>query len=557
MTDSAGRAVRPSAASAGRAVRPSAASAGRAVRPSAAERVETPVATLETLALRVLMPSFEGPALPEEWAGLLAEGIGGICLFGSNIGDGSGVPALTAAIHAANPACLIATDEEGGDVTRLHALTGSPVPGPAALGAAHDLDLTRAVGGLVGADCRAAGIDLDLGPIADVNSNPDNPVIGTRSFGSDPGAAAVHVAAWVHGLQETGVAACVKHFPGHGDTGEDSHLALPVLDAPLETLRERELLPFAAAVAAGARTVMTSHIVVPALDPELPGTLSPAVLGLLRHELGFEGVIVSDALDMAGASASRGIPAAAVLSLAAGADLLCIGPDKPAALVREIQAAIVASAEDGRLPLARLEDAAARVAALAAEVRGLDTPSPSGSDGSTSGGAAGRATSAGRAVRPPASAGRAVRPPAAERVETPVADRTLADRLLAAATKALIVEGDLPDLAGATVISIATTANIAVGDVPWGLSPDAVVRPGEPLPSATGPLVVQVRDAHRRPEVGAMLEALAESGVTLVVVEWGWPGPRQGSFARICTRGYSRPGAEAVTELLRKAGWDR
>jgi beta-N-acetylhexosaminidase len=481
-----------------------------------------------TLALHVVMPSFEGPTLPGDWADLLAEGVGGICLFGSNIGDGSGVPALTAAIHAANPACLVGCDEEGGDVTRLHALTGSPVLGPAALGAAHDLDLTRAVGGLVGADCRAAGIDLDLGPIADVNSNPDNPVIGTRSFGADAGEAATHVAAWVHGLQDAGVAACVKHFPGHGDTGEDSHLALPVLDVSLETLRERELLPFAAAIAAGARTVMTSHIVVPALDPELPGTLSPAVLGLLRDELGFEGVIVSDALDMAGASASRGIPAAAVLSLAAGADLLCIGPDKPLALVREIQATIVAAVSDGRLPLARLEDAAARVTELAAEVRGLDAPAA-------------------------ASAGRAVGPPAAERVETPVADRPLADRLLAAAAKALIVEGPLPDLAGATVVSIETAANIAVGDVPWGLVPDVVVRPGDELPAGR-PLIVQVRDAHRRPDVGAMLDT---SDDTIVVVEWGWPGPRHGSLARICTRGYSRPGAEAVTELLRKAGWDR
>ena len=281
--------------------------------------------TIENQSLRVLMPSFEGPVLTEEWAALLREGLAGICLFGSNIGDGSGVPALTAAIHEANPACVIALDEEGGDVTRLHALAGSPVLGPAQLGAVHDLTLTRVVGGLVGADLVAAGIDLNLAPVADVNSNPDNPVIGTRSFGSDAGAAASHVAAWVHGLQDAGVAACVKHFPGHGDTGEDSHLALPVLDVSVETLHRRELLPFAAAV-------------------------------------------VSDALDMAGASASRGIPEAAVLSLVAGADFLCIGPDKPATLVRDIQTAITAAVDDGRLPLARLEDAAARVAALSVPV---------------------------------------------------------------------------------------------------------------------------------------------------------------------------------------------
>jgi len=396
------------------------------------------------------------------------------------------------------------------------------VLGAAALGAVHDVDLTRAVGGLVGADLRAAGIDLDLAPVADVNSNPDNPVIGTRSFGSDPGITATHVAAWVRGLQDSGVAACVKHFPGHGDTGEDSHLALPVLDVPLGTLHERELLPFAAGVAAGTRTVMTSHIVVPALDPELPATLSAKVLGLLRDRLGFDGVIVSDALDMAGASAGRGIPEAAVLSLAAGADLLCIGPDKPAALVREVQAAIVAAVDGGRLPRERLQEAAARVASLRPP--------------------------------PPPTAGRAARPPAAERVETPRPER----RLVEAASAALVVEGTLPDLADAMIVSIETRANIAVGDVPWGLTPDLTIEPAGPLAAlGSGPVIVQVRDGHRHPDVLATLDVLAEAGLTPVVVEWGWPGPRHGEFARICTRGYSRPGAEAVTQLLRKAGWDR
>ena len=473
--------------------------------------VDPLVEPVETLALRVLMPSFEGPALPEEWAGLLRDGLAGICLFGSNIGDGSGVPALTAAIHDANPACVIALDEEGGDVTRLHALTGSPVLGPAALGAVHDLALTRAVGGLVGADLVAAGIDLDLAPVADVNSNPDNPVIGTRSFGSDPGVAASHVAAWVHGLQDTGVAACVKHFPGHGDTGEDSHLALPVLDVSVETLHQRELLPFAAAVAAGTRTVMTSHIVVPALDPELPATLSPTVLRVLREELNFDGVIVSDALDMAGASASRGIPEAAVLSLAAGADFLCIGPDKPASLVREITAAIAAAVRDGRLPLARLEEAAARVATLRTSYE----------------------------------------------VAVPTTDSNDV-RLRGAAATALIVEGDLPDLTGAMLLSVDTRANIAVGDVPWGLTPDLTVTPGGAVSApGSGPVIVQVRDAHRRPDVADTLDRLSAQGLAPVVVEWGWPGPRHGDYPRICTRGYSRPGAEAVTELLRKAGGDR
>src|SRR5439155_201981 len=137
-----------------------------------------------------------------------------------------------------------------------------------------------------------------------------------------------HSRAWVHGLQSTGVAACAKHFPGHGDTAVDSHLGLPVVEHDLDVLRERELLPFVAAIEAGGAAVMTSHIVLSQLDPGVPATMSRRILtGLLREELGFEGVVVTDALDMAGASATIGIPEAAVRSLAAGADLLCLGSD--------------------------------------------------------------------------------------------------------------------------------------------------------------------------------------------------------------------------------------
>ena len=245
---------------------------------------------------------------------------------------------------------------------------------------------------------------------------------------------------------------------------------------------------------------MTSHIVVPALDPELPATLSAPVLGLLRDRMQYDGVIVSDALDMAGASAGRGIPEAAVLSLAAGADLLCIGPEKPESLVRETQAAIVAAVQSGRLSEERLVEAVARIDRL---LDGLAEPTPYDLD------------------------------PEAQ---------------LDGARRSLTVEGELPDLGGAVVVSVATAANIAVGEVPWGLTPDLTVAPGEALPTDR-PVILQVRDAHRRPEI--VVDGAA------VVIEWGWPGPYDGSAPRICTRGYSRPGAAAVTELLREAGWDR
>ena len=454
---------------------------------------------VDRLALRVLMPAFPGTTLTRDVADLLAEGLGGVCLFASNTAAGpAAVAELTAAIHAAAPYAVVAVDEEGGDVTRLHALDGSPVLGPAALGAAGDLGLTRETGAVIGTGLAAAGIDLDLGPVADVNSDPANPVIGTRSFGAGAGEVAEHVAAWVAGLQGAGVAACAKHFPGHGDTAQDSHLALPTVDVDLPTLWARELAPFVAAVEAGVASVMTSHIVVPAIDDRLPATLSRPVLGLLRDRLGYDGVVVTDALDMAGASAGRGIPEAAVLSLAAGADLLCLGADKDVALVREIQAAVAAAVRSGRLAQARLVDAVERIARM----------------------------------------------PRGHGVATALDEA----RQLEGARRALTVEGELPDLRGAEVVSVATAANIAIGKVPWGLAPDRRVRPGAPV-AGDRPVIVQVRDAHRRPEIVADGAA--------VVVEWGWPGPYSGDAPRICTRGSSRPGAAAVTELLRKAGWDR
>ncbi|WP_205472852.1 glycoside hydrolase family 3 protein [Nocardioides sp. SYSU D00038] len=471
---------------------------------------------LDRLALGVLLPGFAGTTLPDDHAALLAEGLAGACLFGSNTADGPDALArLTASLcEAAGARVVVAVDEEGGDVTRLHATGLSPVLGAAALGAADDLGLTRHTGRAVAAELAAVGVTLDLGPVADVNSRAENPVIGTRSFGTDPARVADHVAAWVEGLQAGGVAACAKHFPGHGDTAQDSHLELPRLDVDETTLLERELVPFAAAVRAGAAAVMTSHVVVEALDPDLPATLSAPVLALLRDRIGHDGVVVSDALDMAGASGDRGIPEAAVLSLAAGADLLCLGPERSAASVREVQHALTVAVAEGRLPEERLRAAAARVARLREGLRPSHQHRPD-----------------------------EVSPDPARQLE--------------GARRATTVDGVLPDLRGARVVSVATTPNIAVGDVPWGLPPDLVVAPGAGLPDdlGPGPLVLQVRDAHRRPDVLGLLATLGDRPA--VVVEWGWPAPWDGALPRICPHGSSGPGVDAVTEIVRKAGWER
>ena len=467
-------------------------------------------ASLNSLALRVLLPSFAGTTVPADVLRLLEEGLGGLCLFGSNTADGpDAVAAYTAVVHSVSPGAVVAVDEEGGDVTRLHVPDGSPVLGPLALGAAGDLALTRAVGRAIGLELAAVGINLDLGPVADVNSNDDNPVIGTRSFGSSASEAAAHVAAWTLGLQSAGVAACAKHFPGHGDTAEDSHLALPVLDVDMPMLAARELVPFVAAIEAGTAAVMTSHVLVPALDAALPATLSAPILGLLRERLGFRGVIVSDALDMAGASAARGIPEAAVLSIAAGADLLCIGADNSVEQLRSIQAALVDAVRAGRLSEERLAEAAEAVARL-----------------------------------PDSSVGGPADP-----AEGPQTNRMVAE----GAARSVTVSGPLPPLAGARVVRVDSAGTIAIGAAPWGLPADGVVAPGSTdLPD--GPLVVQVRDAHRQPDVQA---TLAAAGPGTVVVEWGWPGRRTDDLPTIDARGWSQPGAVAVTDVLRKAGWDR
>ncbi len=383
--------------------------------------------------LTTLLPGFDGTEAPDWVLRRLDEGLGGVCLFGQNIADAGQLRELNTALRAANPLAVVAIDEEGGDVTRLFYDRGAPYPGNALLGRIDDTGLTERVARAVGDALVATGCTVAFAPDVDVNSNADNPVIGVRSFGADPGLAARHAAAWVRGLQSTGVAASAKHFPGHGDTATDSHLALPVVDVPLETLRERELVPFRAAIVAGARTIMTSHILLPRLDAEQPATLSPRIVhGLLRGELGFEGVIVTDALDMQGASGVHGIPEAAVRALAAGCDLLCIGSDNTDAQLDEIVAAIAAAVASGRLPAERVREAAARVRELGASA----PPVPS--------------ASAAAGIEPTHTAEELARIAAAFEVTD-------------AARARLAASGSI-----ATVVRIDTVANIAVGVAPVG-----------------------------------------------------------------------------------------
>lgn len=453
--------------------------------------------------LGVLLPGFRGTTLPTWLRARLESGLAGVCLFGENIVDDRQAAALTAEIRGANPDAVIAVDEEGGDVTRLAATTGSPYPGNAVLGRLDDVQLTARVAGTVASRLATAGVTLNLAPVADVNSNPFNPVIGVRSFGSDADLAARHVAAWTAAHEAVGVATSVKHFPGHGDVAVDSHLDRAVLDIDPELLRSRELAPFRAGIAAGARTVMASHIVVPRIDPTGPATFSAPVLdGLLRGELGFTGVIVSDALDMRGASGEIGIPAAAVRALAAGVDLLCIGTRNMDEQLATIDAAIVAAVGAGALSAARLAQAASRVAGLA---------------------------------RP-------------EVLVASYQDGGLPDAARIAA--AFDVRPGAVPPARARVVQIETAANFAIGAVPWGLAAAGVtvdtVLPGDALP--TGPRVLVGKNNHRHAWVRSLIEAARAAGPTLVV-DMGWPSPDR-SYADVATFGASRAVGAALAEWL-------
>ena len=289
-------------------------------------------ADLRGLALATLFPGFSGSAHPPAWlADLIGQGLGGVVLFGRNVDAGqgdAGVAALTTRLRANRPDLLVAIDEEGGDVTRLDAMTGSELPGSAALGAVDDPFLTRDVAASLGARLRRCGVDVNLAPVADLDVDPQNPIVGVRAFGSDPDLVARHVRAFVEGQQSWRVAATAKHFPGHGATDEDSHVTVPTVWTGADLLDERELAPFRAAISAGVQIVMTAHITVPALDPSRPATLSRTVItGLLRERLGFAGVVMTDGLDMQAISRTVGHREGAVLALDAGVDALCVGGD--------------------------------------------------------------------------------------------------------------------------------------------------------------------------------------------------------------------------------------
>ncbi|MFC3571868.1 glycoside hydrolase family 3 protein [Streptomyces yaanensis] len=479
-------------------------------------------------ALAVLQPGFAGTTAPDWVRRRLGEGLASVALFGRNVEDAAQVTALTAQLRAERDDLLVAIDEESGDVTRIEVRTGSSFPGNHALGAVDDTGLTRGVARELGRRLAGCGVNFDWAPSADVNVNPDNPVIGVRSFGADTDLVARHTAAYVEGLQSMGVAACTKHFPGHGDTSVDSHHAIPRIDVDTATLYERELPPFRAAIAAGTRALMSAHILVPALDPERPATLSHRILTeMVRGELGYEGLIVTDGMEMRAISGTYGLERGVVLAIAAGADAICVGGGLcDEGTVLSLRDALVTAVRSGELPEERLADAAARVRDLA------------------------RWTA--EAARDAEAAG--------------ASDPEIG---LVAARRAVTVTRTAAPAPVTEPVYVATfdpVANIAVGDeTPWGVGAELErLLPGTTTGSFTGTdagstalaaagdrrIVAVVRDEHRHEWMRSALDMLLAARPDTIVVEMGVPqSPPRGAL-HLATYGAARVCGVAAAERI-------
>jgi beta-N-acetylhexosaminidase len=308
--------------------------------------------------------------------------LGGVILFPQNVKSVGQVVGLTNGLQRASKQVplLIGTDQENGLVSRMSALM-TDFPGAGEIGATGDPAYSRAVAKATGEELRALGVNLDFAPVADVNINPRNPIIGRRAFGKDPKRVATMVSAAVKGFADADVAATAKHFPGHGDTSVDSHTGLPVIKHTRAEWEKIDAPPFKAAIDAGVDAVMSAHIVFPKLDPSGdPATLSkPILTGLLREKLGFNGVVSTDALNMAGVRQKYNDGEIAVRAVLAGADILLMPNDLPKAYQ-----AVLSAVKSGRISKQRLDQSVTRLLKLKQE-RGVltETPIASAEDAAT------------------------------------------------------------------------------------------------------------------------------------------------------------------------------
>jgi beta-N-acetylhexosaminidase len=322
------------------------------------------VSELSRRVARLFVIGFTGPSPDRHVRGLIDDGVGGVILFKRNVESAAQVAELVKALktHAGRP-LLLSVDQEGGRVARLRGAPFTALPPMREVGKSRDVGLARRVGRLLAYEVRALGFDQDYAPVLDVDTNPKNPVIGDRALHHDAQEVARMGVALAQGLEDGGVASCGKHFPGHGDTAKDSHTDLPTLPHDLARLRQVELVPFAAYAKAGLASLMTAHVVFEAVHPKVPATMSrPVLTGVLRDELGFNGVVVSDDLEMKAIADHFSVARAAVEGLKAGADqfLVCHHEDVQRGAIE----AVVKAVESGEVSPAQLDAAVGRVDAL-------------------------------------------------------------------------------------------------------------------------------------------------------------------------------------------------
>lgn len=327
----------------------------RFVRPIVCDYSQAMNRDLERLAARMICAGFEGTAVPEEMNKLIDRGIGGAVFFARNVESPEQFSDLAADLkdRAGDRPFITSIDQEGGRVQRLKE-PFTIIPPMRAVGEANDEKLAEDIGRVLGRELRAVNIDMDLAPVLDVDTNPANPVIGARSFGRDAALVAKLGCAVIRGLQAEGVAACAKHFPGHGDTSQDSHHDLPRLPHSMERLMSVEIPPFKAAIDAGVASIMTAHVIFEPLDSEFPATMSVPVLdGLLRQQLGFDGLIISDAMDMKAIADHYGFDDGILRGAKAGIDFfMCCHSHAEQHRAIEL---LVKAVETGELSRAQLE----------------------------------------------------------------------------------------------------------------------------------------------------------------------------------------------------------
>lgn len=505
--------------------------------------------TLEEKVGQLLWFGLPGTEITPEGRELLESGaVGGFILFGRQGSDPAVLRRLTAGLQAAatareraTPGLLIALDLEGGIVQRLEPPFTS-WPGAMALGATGSEEYAEAVGRAMAAELLAIGVNMNLAPVADVNNNPANPVIGTRSFGEDPERVARLAAAQIRGLQSGGVSAVAKHFPGHGDTAEDSHLALPSVPHSRERLERVELVPFRAAVEAGVDAIMTAHVTFPAVAGEgRPATLSPEVItGLLKEEMGFRGVVITDAMDtMRAITDHYGLEQALVMALQAGADMLLV--TESFGSQKTIHGALVRAVQEGQVPMSRIDDAVRRVLALKAR-RGLLPPLPGEEPPDPDPAAPG-----------PESIGAPAHVELARRIGAEALTLVRDEHLPLSLTPDQQLLVLAPPGASALGESIrAEHPNVREVALP-GNPPAELLAAARQAAAAADAIVYAVRDGHQSPAHRALMAELVAAGKPVVVIGLGMPYeltavPEIGTY--IAAYGAGEPNLRGIGPLL-------